>query len=151
MIVYHTLRCEQWVPCPLHEVFEFFSNACSVEFLTPAWSRFRVVTLPIVMRPGAEIDYRMVWRGVPIRWTTEVLRWLPPHEFVDMQLSGPYKLWHHTHRFAAQSGGTCITDIVQYALPLGPLGWLANALWVRRDIRRMFDYRRDRIGEMFGV
>lgn len=149
---YYTLRSEQWVPCPLDEVFEFLSNACSIEFLTPAWSKVRVMTLPISMKRGSKIVYQIVWGGVAIPWKMEIVHhWLPPREFVHIQLSGPYKFWHHTHRFEARSGGTCITDIVQYALPLGPLGWLANVLWVKRDVTRMFDYRRKRIAEIFVV
>ena len=67
-----------------------------------------------------------------------------------MQLSGPYKLWDHTHQFEAVDGGTRISDQVKYALPLGPLGEIAHALWVKRDIERIFDYRRERIRELFG-
>jgi ligand-binding SRPBCC domain-containing protein len=150
MTPHHTLEREQWVPCPLNEVFEFFSSARNLEFLTPAWLKFRILTLPIAVDAGTKIRYRISWRGIPLNWTTEIMRWDPPHEFIDMQLSGPYKLWHHTHRFESVAGGTRITDIVQYALPLGPLGLLAHALWVKRDVERIFDYRRERIVEMFG-
>ena len=63
--------------------------------------------------------------------------------FVDAQLSGPYALWHHTHEFAADGhDGTVMRDVVRYALPLWPLGELAHALVVRRDLERIFDYRR---------
>ena len=62
-----------------------------------------------------------------------------------MQLRGPYKLWHHTHEFREVDGGTLMTDRVRYQLHLGPLGWLAHALWVRRTLERIFDYRRDSI------
>jgi ligand-binding SRPBCC domain-containing protein len=149
MVPHHTLKSEQWVPRPLHEVFEFFSDARNLEKLTPPWLRFQIVAMPISMEAGTKIHYRIGWHGLPLRWTTEILRWSPPHEFVDLQLSGPYKLWHHTHRFEEERGGTTITDIVQYALPLGPLGWIAHWLWVRRDVEKIFAYRREKIGEIF--
>lgn len=102
------------------------------------------------MHPGAHIQYRLRWHGFPLRWTTEITRWEPPHGFQDIQLSGPYKLWRHTHGFAEQNGGTQLNDTVEYALPFGPLGSLAHALQVRRNVEQIFDYRQARIREMFG-
>jgi ligand-binding SRPBCC domain-containing protein len=150
MTRHYTLKREQWLDCPLDEIFDFFSNAGNLEHLTPPWLKFKILATPLRMEEGTKIQYRIGWHGLPLRWTTEILRWKPPHEFVDLQLSGPYKLWHHTHRFQAERGGTRITDIVQYALPLGPLGWIAHALWVKKDVEKIFDYRQARIEEMFG-
>lgn len=146
----HILEREQWVPCPLEVVFEFFSNARNLEHLTPPWLNFRILTLPMKIEPGTKIHYRIGWHGLPLRWTTEIETWEPPCRFTDTQLSGPYKLWHHTHIFEAVNGGTKLTDIVRYALPMGPFGNLAHALWVRKDVERIFDYRQERIAEMFG-
>jgi len=150
LIRHYTLENEQWVARPLKEVFAFFSDARNLEVLTPAWLKFRILTMPIAMESKTKIDYRISWHGLPMRWTTEILRWAPPHEFVDLQLSGPYRLWHHTHRFEAERGGTRITDIVHYALPLGPLGRIAHVLWVKGDIKKIFAYRSERIAELFG-
>ncbi|MGD9633059.1 MAG: SRPBCC family protein [Pirellulales bacterium] len=149
MTVY-SLQREQWVAAPLGKVFEFFSDAANLEALTPPWLRFRIVTpTPIEMCAGARIEYRIDWRFFPIRWQTEIVEWSPPYRFVDEQLRGPYHSWHHTHTFAAVNGGTQMTDIVRYALPLGPVGALAHQLAVRRDIERVFDYRSQRIAERF--
>jgi len=146
----YVLERVQWVPCPVHEVFEFFSNARNLEHLTPPWLKFRILTLPIAMEPGARIHYKISWHGVPLRWTTEIAQWTPPLSFVDLQLSGPYKLWHHTHSFEAIDGGTRLIDRVKYALPLGPFGRIAHALWVKRDVEKIFDYREARIRDLFG-
>jgi ligand-binding SRPBCC domain-containing protein len=145
-----TIQREQWVPRPLDEVFAFFSDARNLELLTPAWLKFHVLTIPDQIASGIHIQYRLVWHGIPLRWTTEITRWNPPRDFEDVQLSGPYKLWHHTHRFEARDEGTQTTDIVEYALPLGFLGRLAYALQVRSNVEQIFDYRYDRIREMFG-
>jgi hypothetical protein len=96
------------------------------------------------MAPGALIEYRLKLHGVPIRWRTTIAVWDPPRRFVDVQLSGPYRMWHHTHDFVpAPGGGTLMRDTVRYALPLGPLGEAAHRLFVRRDLERIFDFRRD--------
>jgi ligand-binding SRPBCC domain-containing protein len=150
MAAHHTLEKTQFVRRPLAKVFDFFSNAQNLELLTPPWLKFRILTPPGEMRPGTLIKYRISWHGLPMRWTTEIETWQPPHRFSDVQLSGPYKLWHHTHLFEADGDGTCISDIVQYALPFGPLGRIAHALWVKRDVERIFEYRRQRIAERFG-
>jgi hypothetical protein len=147
----YTLHREQWVPRPLDEVFAFFSDAKNLEILTPAWLKFKILTPgPIAIAPGTHIQYRLSWHGIPLRWTTEITRWNPPTDFEDIQLSGPYKLWRHTHRFRAHNGGTQMSDTVEYALPFGFLGRIAHALQVRRNVEKIFDYRYERIQQMFG-
>jgi ligand-binding SRPBCC domain-containing protein len=148
---FHTLRRGQWTPRPPGEVFEFFSDARNLAGITPPWLGFRILTLgPIRLQPGARISYRLSVHGLPIRWTTEIRQWLPPHRFVDVQLSGPYALWHHTHTFEPINGGTRMCDVVRYRLPFGPLGRLINAFIVRGDVKQIFDYREQRIRELFG-
>ena|SRR5688572_25131044 len=145
----HTLHRELWLPHPLPVVFDFFSRAENLQHLTPPWMHFRILTpLPIVMKPGATIAYTLRVRGVPVRWLTEIECWNPPHEFVDVQAKGPYKLWHHTHRFSEVEGGTSVVDTVRYALPFGPLGSLVHRLYVVRDLDLIFDYRARRIQEL---
>jgi len=152
MIRYHTLRREQWIPRPVEEVFAFFSDAGNLGAITPPWLGFRILTpAPIRMQSGTHLNYRLAWHGLPIRWLTEIRRWQPPAMFSDAQLRGPYRLWHHTHRFEARGGGTRMTDVVRYRLPLGVLGRAMHALKVRRDLERIFDYRRQAIAERFGA
>jgi ligand-binding SRPBCC domain-containing protein len=143
-----TLHDELWLPRPLAEIFPFFADAANLEKITPPWLSFHVVTpAPIEMRPGALLDYQIKVHGIPIRWRTEIVTWEPPHRFVDVQLTGPYRLWHHTHTFVEKDGGTLCTDDVRY-WPRG--GRIINALFVRRDVATIFAYRRKRLGEMFG-
>ena len=146
----YTLKREQFVPRPLEEVFEFFSDARNLEFITPQWLNFQVLTpQPIEIERGTLLDYRLKWHGVPIAWRTKIVGWNPPRSFVDVQLRGPYRLWHHTHAFAAVSGGTQMVDTVNYELPLGFLGSIAHEMGVRRDLERVFDYRMKVIAERF--
>jgi ligand-binding SRPBCC domain-containing protein len=141
------LEAELWLPRPLDEVFAFFSDANNLETITPSWLNFEVITPgPIIMRPGTLIDYRIRIHGFPVRWRTEITRWQPPHQFVDEQLRGPYKLWHHTHTFAERDGKTWCADRVRY-FPRG--GALMNRLFVRRDVEKIFAYRARRLQELF--
>lgn len=141
------LNTEIWLPAPLEDVFEFFSDAANLEVLTPPWLRFEVLTpTPIEMKPGALIDYRLKIRGIPLRWQSEITEWSPPYRFVDEQRKGPYRRWHHTHTFESVDGGTSVGDIVDYAVPGGAL---IHKLFVKRDIENIFAYRHKKLLEIF--
>ncbi|MYB77387.1 MAG: SRPBCC family protein [Chloroflexi bacterium] len=143
-----TLETSLWLPQPATNVFAFFADAANLERLTPPWLHFRILTpSPIEMGVGTLIDYRLRYRGFPLRWRTEILAWEPPHRFVDSQIKGPYRRWVHEHVFVERDGGTLATDYVEYAL-LG--GALTNALFIGRDLERIFAYRRQRMLEIFG-
>lgn len=146
----YTLEHEQWVPGIPDQIFPFFSDARNLEKITPPWLSFCVRSVapePIVA--GTLIQYQLRVHGVPFRWTTKITEWNPPHSFVDVELSGPYAQWIHTHRFEPRDGGTRMMDRVEYALPFGLLGSLAHVLLVKRDVERIFDYRRQKIAEIF--
>lgn len=137
-----TLEREQVLPGTPPEVFGFFASARNLEAITPAFLGFRVITPdPIEMRVGTLIQYRLRLHGIPLNWLTSIQAWEPSHRFVDVQVRGPYTLWHHTHTFEEHRDGTLMRDVVRYALPLGPLGAVADALLVRRDLREIFDFR----------
>jgi ligand-binding SRPBCC domain-containing protein len=145
------LRTVQVVPQPRHEVFEFFSLAENLERITPPELGFSIQTsLPIEMRVGALIDYRLKLHGLPLRWRTEITAWVPGVEFEDTQLRGPYTQWIHRHRFFDEpGGGTRIEDEVRYVLPFGPLGRLAHPI-VRMQLRRIFAHRESAVRARFG-
>jgi ligand-binding SRPBCC domain-containing protein len=141
------LTREQHLPGKPAEVFGFFGDALNLERITPAWLSFRVTTpKPIEMGPGTLIEYRLRLHGVPLRWLTRIEVWEPPHRFVDRQLRGPYSRWVHEHTFAADGpDATLMRDRVEYSLPLGPLGAIADVVLVRRDLARIFDHRAARV------
>jgi ligand-binding SRPBCC domain-containing protein len=146
----HVLRRQQELAHPLDEVFEFFAAARNLERITPPWLRFSVCTPePVRMEAGALIDYRLHYRGVPLGWTSQIEVWEPGRQFVDRQLRGPYGLWHHRHTFAETGDGTVIEDEVHYAAPFGRLGELAQPLLIKRDLDRIFDYRRAAVRRIF--
>jgi ligand-binding SRPBCC domain-containing protein len=148
--VTHLLQRTVVLRRPLAEVFEFFCRAENLARITPPEVGFTLLTpTPIEMRAGARIDYRLRMKGVPMSWRTHITDWSPPHSFVDEQERGPYRLWRHTHSFTAIPGGTRMDDRVEYALPLGALGDLADVVFVRRQLKRIFDYRSQQITRIF--
>jgi ligand-binding SRPBCC domain-containing protein len=143
----HVLERSQRVAVSAERAFGIYADAHNLEPMTPPWLHFQVTTPgEIRMEAGALLDYRLRLHGFPIRWTTRIETWEPPHRFVDTQLKGPYSLWHHTHEFEPDGeGATVIRDRVRYSIPLGPLGQLAERVFVRRDLRRIFDYRAEAV------
>lgn len=131
-------------------MFEFFSAAQNLERLTPPFVRFRILTpLPIEMKRGQFIEYEIGLGGLPLKWLTEIEVWEPNERFVDNQVRGPYRHWHHLHEFRDAPGGTEMRDTVDYELPLGPLGSIAHALLVKRLLDRIFAYRFSAVSAAF--
>jgi ligand-binding SRPBCC domain-containing protein len=148
-----TLTTWLWLPLPRPQVFDFFADAANLERITPPMLRFRVLTpLPIDMRAGALIDYRIGLRGIPLKWSTEITEWAPPRMFADTQLRGPYREWVHTHTFEEDDGGTTVRDQVRYRLR-GPdaVGRLLNRMFVQSDVTRIFEFRHTALEEALGV
>jgi ligand-binding SRPBCC domain-containing protein len=131
------------------QLFPFFADAANLDVITPPWLHFQIVTpSPIEMKVGALIDYRLRVHGMPFRWRTLISTWQPPYCFVDEQVRGPYRRWHHTHTFEAARGGTLARDVVRYAVPCD---FIAHPLFVRKDIGRIFAYRRQVLLQRFGA
>ena len=147
MMVIHTLRREQALEVPVEAAFAFFADARNLEAITPPLLRFELVTPPpIEMGVGTFLQYRLRVRGVPVRWDTLIQAWEPPRRFIDVQVRGPYRLWHHTHEVEPLDGDrSLMRDTVRYAIGFGPLGKLAHRLVVRRDLQAIFDYRAERV------
>ncbi len=145
----YELRCSVVLAQSRERVFNFFSDAFQLQQITPPWLNFKILTpAPIELRDGGLIDYQIRLHGIPIKWRTEISSWDPPYAFTDRQLRGPYKLWEHLHTFEEVDGGTLTTDCVRY-ISIG--GRFANWLMVERDLRKIFEYRRHRMLELFSA
>jgi ligand-binding SRPBCC domain-containing protein len=144
------------VAADLRQTWAFFSDAQNLPRITPPAMGFRIETaMPIEMRNDVLLDYTIRWMGLPIRWRTLIIEWTPMRQFIDLQIRGPYSVWHHQHRFLANSSGgggerTECFDRVIYKLPGGPIGALIHSLLVRRQLMDTFRYRRDAIGRLLG-
>lgn len=140
------LVAEQYLPAPPEKVFPFFAEAGNLERITPPLVNFKMEKMSTpAIELGTLIDYSLKIHGVPVKWRTEIAKWDPPRAFVDTQLKGPYRKWHHTHRFEKLGPGTLMTDRVLYRIPMGLLGDLSAGWLVRGDVRKIFDYRRQSV------
>ena len=140
---FHVFEREQVLDLPIDDVFRFFSAAENLERITPPSVGFRFdAPPPAELSVGAEIRYRLRIMGLPIRWTTRITEWDPPHRFADVQDRGPYRYWLHTHSFEQVAPGrTLMRDRVIYQVPMGFLGEVARRVFVVGQLRRIFDYR----------
>ena len=142
---------QQVLPIALEAAWDFFSDPRNLRTITPPELGLTPVEEPEErMYPGQLIEYRV--RIAPLvrpTWLTEITHVDAPHGFVDQQRFGPYRLWHHRHRFEAVDGGTRCSDLVHYAVPGGPLAPLIHALAVGRQLDRIFAYRHQRLAERF--
>ncbi len=139
----HLLEREQWMPQPIEEVWDFFSTAKNLNRMTPDFLKFEILRGgEEPMFAGQIIEYRIeAIRGIKQLWITEITRCEPLSYFIDEQRIGPYRLWHHLHRFEEDGQGVRMLDRVHYQLPFGILGQFVHAIFVRRRLRRIFDYR----------
>lgn len=140
------------VPRPLEEMWDFFSRPENLNELTPEHVNFNIQS-PIAgqeMYPGMIIQYQISpLLGIPMNWITEITQ-IREHEFfIDDQRVGPYALWHHQHHFREVEGGTEMKDILHYQVPLGPLGSIANALFVERMVDQIFSHREEAVQRLF--
>jgi ligand-binding SRPBCC domain-containing protein len=144
----HVMRFEQRLEAPPEAVFPFFADARNLEAITPPLLRFRLLTPePVEMGVGTFLQYALRIHGVPVRWDTLIQSWDPPFGFVDVQVRGPYRLWHHTHTLEPVDGGraTLMRDTVRYAVGFGVLGEVARRAVVVRDVRAIFAFRAEAV------
>ena len=140
---YLNLSREIFLSHPIDKVFNFFSDAGNLDILTPKWLNFNVLTdMPISISKGTQIDYKLKYRGFPIKWTSNINECDPPYFFVDEQIKGPYRKWIHFHNFKSKDNGTLVTDTVFYKI-IGnkQIDTLLDFLIVKADLEKIFDYR----------
>jgi uncharacterized protein (TIGR01777 family) len=144
------ITSEIWLPKKVSEVFPFFTDEKNLEKLTPEYLSFHVLKKSTdTIDAGTLIDYRLKLHGFTMKWRTLIESWEPGKKFVDRQIKGPYKLWHHTHEFEEIAGGTLMRDRVLYKLPLGRLGQLFSGPFVKADVAKIFSYRKKVIAQIF--
>ncbi|MCC9071476.1 SRPBCC family protein [Flavobacterium sp. F-65] len=143
----------QHINASLEECWTFFSNPKNLQVITPKSMGFEVTDYDNkLMYPGQIIQYKITpLLGIKLNWMTEITIVKENNYFIDEQRFGPYTLWHHKHFFEATANGTKMTDVVHYALPLGFIGRIMNALIVKNELKMIFGYRHKKIEELFNT
>lgn len=149
----HSIKTVQKIPVSLDEAWAFFSDPSNLQAITPEGMGFTIISKHHgeVMYAGQLIEYKVrPLAGIPLYWMTEITQVKDRAYFIDEQRFGPYSLWHHQHHFKEIPGGVEMTDIVHYKNPLGILGRIANALFVKNKLKTIFEYRYTKVEELFG-
>lgn len=152
MAVY-SIKTVQKIPVPLDKAWDFFSSPANLQAITPAKMGFTIISKHHgeKMYAGQLIEYKVKpVLGIPLYWMTEITQVKDKEYFIDEQRFGPYSLWHHQHHFKAIDGGVEMTDIIHYKNPLWLLGDIANALFIKKQLRDIFDFRYKKVEELFG-
>ena len=146
----YTLKKSITVPGSLDTVFEFFNRPENLEKLTPANLKFNILTpSPVTMHNGAVFDYTIGLMGIPMRWTSIITNYDPPHHFVDIQLKGPYAYWHHKHSFEAKAEGVEVTDEIHYEIGFSLFGKVVLRPVIQRQLKAIFSFRAHAIKGLF--
>jgi len=150
----YLLKAEQAIPISLAEAWDFFSSPLNLAKITPKEMQFVVTSdynQDTKMYAGMIITYKISpLLGIKMNWMTEITHVKDGEYFVDEQRFGPYALWHHQHHFKEIKGGVLMSDILDYAIPYGAIGRLANAVFVQKQVKKIFAYREKAIVDLFG-
>ena len=150
-MVYRLERIQK-LPISIGQAWEFFSDPTNLKEITPKHMGFKILEgSDKDMFAGQIIKYIVrPLLGIPLRWVTEITHVKKESYFVDEQIYGPYKLWHHKHFLKSIKNGVEMIDIVDYKIPFGFLGRLIHPLLVRPKLNEIFEYRRTALINLFG-
>ena len=150
----YQLEFQQNLPISVADAWDFFSSPLNLAKITPSDMAFEVTSKPEhieKMYKGMIITYKVSpVLGIKLDWMTEITQVEQEKYFIDEQRFGPYKFWHHQHHFKKIEGGTEMTDILTYGLPMGIFGRLANEVFVAAKLQQIFEFRKERVIELFG-
>lgn len=149
----HSIFTEQVLKSNRQTIWNFISNPHNLAYITPSYMGFDIVgKVNAAMYPGQIIEYKVKpLMNIKLYWVTEITHVKEGHYFVDEQRFGPYAFWHHQHTISEVEGGIKMNDEVHYKLPLGALGKMVNGLLVKRQLDEIFNYRRQKLDEIFNL
>ena len=143
---------KQKLPITIEEGWGFLSNPKNLSCITPNYMKFKIT----------DCDFKPVYQGqiiqytvrpllnIPLKWVTEITHVVNENYFVDEQRFGPYSLWHHKHFLREIDGGIEMEDIIHYKIPLGFIGEFLNFLFIKNQLKEIFEYRKNKLIEIFG-
>lgn len=149
----YCLKYQQKLPISIDQCWQYFSSPHNLRDITPKYLDFSITN---------DLENRSMYEGqiitytikplfkIPIEWVTEITHVKEYDYFIDEMRFGPYKFWHHEHRFYQIKNGVEMFDTVYYKLPFGPFGNFLNSIKVKKDIQKIFIYRQKVLKDLFG-
>lgn len=146
------IHTKQKLPITIEEGWGFLSNPKNLSCITPNYMKFKIT----------DCDFKPVYQGqiiqytvrpllnIPLKWVTEITHVVNENYFVDEQRFGPYSLRHHKHFLREIDGGIEMEDIIHYKIPLGFIGEFLNFLFIKNQLKEIFEYRKNKLIEIFG-
>jgi uncharacterized protein (TIGR01777 family) len=130
------------IEAPAQDVFEWHKRPGAFERLQPPWEKVEVVERSGGIRDGDRVAIRSRLGPMWMRWTIEHRDYVEGEQFRDVQISGPFRKWEHTHRIISDGPNACtLEDDIIYEPPLGALGNMFGTRVVESKLDRMFQYR----------
>jgi len=148
----YTLSTEQVLNVPLQQAWDFFSSPGNLQKITPSHMGFQITSeIDKKAYAGQIITYKVgVLSGIKSNWVTEITQVKEQHFFIDEQRFGPYKMWHHEHRFEElPNGKTVMKDKISYKIPFGFLGHIAQSIFIKKQLKEIFKYRYSTLEKLF--
>jgi ligand-binding SRPBCC domain-containing protein len=149
----YTLAKETVVNTTMETAWDFIRQPANLNLITPDDMHFQIMTdLPDEMVEGMLVEYRVRIPFLGTRpWLSELKHIVPGQSFVDVQLHGPYRLWHHFHAIEPADEGVRFVDRVTYIVPGGPAGRIIHALFIRKMLERIFSFREQRFDQLLAI
>ena len=149
----YTLHKKQRLPISKKEAWNFLSDPKNLSVITPPEMKMTIIAgAERPMYAGQLLEYSVSpLPGFKTKWVSEITQFVDGDYFVDIQLYGPYALWHHKHFINEIKGGVELEDLIHYKVPLGWLGQLAHPILVRPKLEAIFDYRKQQLEQQFGT
>lgn len=149
----YRLETIQNLPISKSRAWDFLSNPKNLKRITPDYMGFKIINgMADKMYAGQIIQYMVTpVMGIPTKWVTEITHVDDGNYFVDEQRFGPYSLWHHKHFIKAIKNGVEMKDIIDYKIPLGIIGRIAQPILVAPKLKEIFEYRKNALIELFGT
>ncbi|MBI9053901.1 MAG: SRPBCC family protein [Bacteroidales bacterium] len=149
----YSIKRSQKIPLNLTKAWNFFSKPENLKLITPKDLSFKILFRSDAgeMYPGMIVSYTISpLFHITLKWTTEITQVKENKYFIDNQINGPYKIWHHEHHFKETENGIEMRDILFYEMPLGFIGRFLHKIFIRKKIEEIFSYRANKIKELFG-
>ena len=151
-MLYTEIKRQQLINTDIDSLWNFISSPKNLEKITPKWMKFEITSEneDNIIFPGMIITYKISpLLNIPIQWITRITYVKEKVSFIDQQNRGPYKKWIHEHKLQETPKGIIMHDTIKYIPPFGIIGRIANWIFIKRRVMKIFDYREQILNQIF--